>query len=110
GPPGGRQRARELQRNAFLAQCQRQPHWPALARGDAFADRVAVAEGEVGEGGGIGGHGQLRWTRGCAVCQATAVRAPVDDSTRRASTRSMRANTSRSSSGCGSRVTRKWLR
>ena len=50
-----------------------------------------------------------RWYYAAAQSQATAARWPAL-AARRDSTRSMRANTSRSIGASGSRVTRKWLR
>src|SRR5690606_11146350 len=103
GPAGGGDGQRVFERDAFGTQCAGELVRPAASGLDAFADGVGVAEGKIGER---------------HPCQAVAgliaaVAVPAGAAfvaARRASTRSMRRNTSRSCSGSGSRVTRKWLR
>src|SRR4029453_18476674 len=93
GPAGGGDDARVAQRDAFVAQRGGELHGPAARGGHAFADRVAVAQRQVthARGGERGAH-------------ATAMRSSAAASARRASTRSMRANTSRSTGASGSSV------
>src|SRR5690606_684498 len=104
GPAGGGDDLRIVQVDPVRAQRLRQLQRPAPGRFHPLADGVAVAEREVAQArSGRPAHaaGRAFFFSGTTVVLACA---------RRSSTRSMRANTSRTTSGGGSRVTRKWLR
>src|SRR5690606_35352033 len=104
GPAGGGDDLRIVERAPVRAQCARQQHRPAAVRIDALADGVAVAQRQETPGparGAAHAAGRAFFFSGTTLVRACA---------RRSSTRSMRANTSRTTSGCGSRVSRKWLR